>query len=148
MKQHRGALLEDAAAADRKQRVAGKKDVFVLEPISDVAGSVPRNLDDFCFERAGYDPVTLAYREVKAADLGGLLGRADDARAGIFRLQSGDALNMIDMMMGDQNIGQFPLTRGERGQARPRLGRVDRRRRTCVRIVDEHPEIILKAEEL
>src|ERR1700732_1346105 len=125
MKQHRGALLEDAAAADRKQRVAGKKDVFVLEPISDVAGSVPRNLDVFCFERAGYDPVTLAYREVEAADLGGLLGWADDARAGIFCLQSGDALNMIGMMMGYQNIGQLPFPRRERGQDRARLGRIN-----------------------
>src|SRR3984893_16891944 len=125
MKQHRGALLEGAAATHRKQRVAGKKDVFVLEPISDVARGVPRNLDDFCFERAGCDRVTLAYREVEAADLGSLLVRADDARAGIFRLQSGDALNMIEMMMGYQNIGQLPFPRRERGQDRARLGRIN-----------------------
>ena len=74
-----------------------------------------------CFERAGYDHVTLAYREVDAADLGGLLGRANDARAGIFRLQSGNALNMIGMMMGDQNIRQLPFPRRERGQDRARL---------------------------
>ena len=101
-----------------------------------------------CFERAGYDPVTLAYREVKAADLGRLLGRADDPRAGIFRLQSGDALNMIGMMMGDQNIGQLPFPRRERGQDWARLGCVDRRCRTRTRIVDEHPEIICEAQEL
>src|ERR1700730_13170184 len=148
MKKDFGALLKGAAATHRKKRVSGKKHVFAFEPISDMAGGVPWNLDHPCFKPPGHNAVALANREIEAADLGGFLGWANDAGARKPRLESGDALDVIEMMMGDQDIRQRPLPRRERVEDWGGLGRVDRRCGAGRGIMDEDAKSILEAQEL
>ena len=144
MKQHRRGLLEGAPATHRKERIPGKKDVFACEPIGDMAGRVSRNLDNLGFERPRHDAVIFVNREIEAADLSGLLGRADDTGMGKSCLKSGDPLNMIEMVMGDQNVCQIPFPCRERGQDRGGIGRVDRRRGAGRGIVDEDAKLSLR----
>ena len=67
--------------------------------------------------------------------------------AAVALLELLDAAGVIVVVMGDQDVGQLPAGRLERGLDRRRFRRVDRGGRAARRIVHEHAEIVLEAEE-
>ena len=123
-------------------------DLVVLEPIDDMAGGVARRLQNLGGE--GADPRVIAFAQrvssvaMRAASLAGPATRSLGKR----RPQPGNALDVIEMVMGDEKIGQLPALRRGGGDDGIRVGRVDRRRRARARIVNEDAVIVLEAEKL
>jgi hypothetical protein len=126
---HRIGRLEHPPAPERKQRIAGEDDLVVLEPIDDVARGVSGRLDDLGDESADANAIAFAQARVERIDARRFLGRSGDAQLGKARPEAGNALDVIGMMMGDQNVGQRPTPRGGGGGGRVGVRRVDRDRR-------------------
>ena len=65
----------------------------------------------------------------------------------VFVLQRRDAAGVVGVMVGDQDIGELPAGGLERGLDRRRLGRVDGGGRAALRVMQQHPVIVLQAEK-
>ncbi len=106
------------------------------------------HFDHLGLMRSDADDIALLDRLIERADLRRLLGRSDDADIRIGGLQPGNALDMIGMMMGHENIGEPPVLFGERFEDRRRIRRIDRRGRAAFGRMDQHAEIVGKTQKL
>ena len=86
-----------------------------------------RRLDDMGGDVADMDDVAFVQLRIERTDARGLLGRSDDPQLGKARLQSGNALGVVGVMVGDQEIGQLPAIGRRRGDDGVGVGRIDRR---------------------
>jgi hypothetical protein len=76
---HAGRALDDAAAADREQRVADEGELVAVKPIGDVAAGVARRFDHIGGQLADGDFVALAHGQVDAGNFIGFRRGRDDA---------------------------------------------------------------------
>ena len=107
---------------------------------------VPGRVEHFCFERADLDLVALADGFVDMGNAVRLVARRHHP-AFVMRLELADAGGVIGVMMGHQNVGQFPSGLLQRGLDRSGFWRIDRSRRSRGRVVDEDAEIVGKTGE-
>ena len=77
-----------------------------------------------------------------------VLARADHEKPRERRAQGGDSLHVIEMMMGQQRMGQPPAEAVGFAANSLAVRRVDRRRRAARLVADEQAKIILEANEL
>ena len=78
-------------------------------------------------------------------DLGHFGGRSDDPDRRKPRLQRRNAADMVGMMMGDQDIGEFPTGGLQRADHRRGVGSIDCGRGACRGIVDQHAVVVAEA---
>jgi len=143
---HFRRALDDAAAADREQRVADEGELVGFEPVGDVTGRVPRRLEHAPDQRADLHDVALAHRHVDMGNLLRFLARRDDA-AEMFLLQLGNPAGMVAVMMRHQDVGEAPTFLGERRIDRAGLGRIDCCRRAGRWVVQQDAVIVFQAGE-
>ena len=126
---HLRIALDDAAAADREQRVADEGELVGGEEIRDVARGVAGRVDDAAFEPADPRRVTLADGLIDVRNALCLVARGDDA-AFVLLLEFANALGVIGVVMGHQNIGEPPAGFLQRrlDRLRPRVRRSRRSR--------------------
>src|SRR5262249_16081520 len=77
-----------------------------------------------------------------------LLGRPLNLQSREPRLQLGDRLDMIGVMMGDEHAGQAPTAVGERGEDWRGFWRVNAGARPGRRVMQEDAIIVRQAKEL
>ena len=130
----RRSPFEDAPAAEREQRVAGKQRPVGREPVGDVVGAMAGRVQDLRLKPADLHRVALARQGVDGRHLlrrpsAGATTRQPDAP-----LQP-PTPHVVAMAMGDEDVGERPALLVQRGEDRPFLGRVDggagARRRSC-----------------
>ncbi len=97
-------------------------------------------------EAADRDPVALTDALIHFGNLRRELGC--DHPAAVARLQRGDALDMVQMLVRHEDVGERPARLVELGLHGSGVGRVDRRRPAGGGIVDEDAEIVAPADEL
>ena len=144
---HLRVALDDAAAADGKQRVADEGHVGRGDPIADVAGGVAGRVQHPHLVRAELEGVALAYLRVDAGDPGRLGARADDGALGL-GLERQVAVGVVAVVVGGEDVREPPALLGERGGDRLRIGRIDRGHDAGVGVADQHAEIVGEAREL
>ena len=119
--------LEHAAAPEREQRVAAEGDLVLVEMIGDVPERMSRRLDHFRRERADAGEVAFGHPLVEKRNPRRVLGRSPHPQIGELRLQLRNALNVVGVMMGDEDVGQS----SSRARRAPRRSaRLRARRRT------------------
>ncbi len=91
---YRRPALEEAPAAERKQRVGGKEQLVVDEVVTDMPGRMPRGLYDLYRMVAEQERIAVGHRLVEAGDRHGLVDRADDLAA-ILLLQRKVAFDVV-----------------------------------------------------
>ena len=79
-----------------------------------------------------------------AGDRAGLLGRADDGAAG-HALDDGVAGGVVVVMVGGEDMGQHPALLVQRRQQLLGVGRIDRRRRLGLRVMEQDAVIVARA---
>ncbi len=119
-----GRPLEHAAHAQREQGIGRKQMPAFAIVEHHMAQRVARHGHDLETGFAQRDGVTIAHQLVQPLDLIGLFARTDDAGAE-GGLELGDGLDVIDMMVGDEDIGQRPAAMQKGVADRPGLRRVD-----------------------
>ena len=90
------------------------------------------------------EAVGLGQRQVQAGKAVGIGSGAEDLRSGP-GAQGVDALDVVVVVVGDEDVGQAPLVGGESGQNRARLGHVDDRGLAGVGVVDQIGVVVGKA---
>ena len=91
-------------------------------------------------------PASELDRDIEALDLFHLGSRSGDP--GAERLdQEGNALDVVSMVMGDEDVGQPPAARLECGEDGAGVGRIDGRRAAGFRVVREVAVVVLAAHE-
>src|SRR5690606_137269 len=96
-----------ASTAERKQRIAAKERIGLLEPVGDMSDRVPRNLEDFRFLRAELENIPLLKSDIDAGDARRILFRPHDgATSCLFELQI--ATRVIAVMMSVEDMGKGP----------------------------------------
>lgn len=63
-----GRALEQAAASHGKERVAGKQNMVVFEPETNMAAGVARRFDDLCGAITDIDRIAFAHAGIKVRD--------------------------------------------------------------------------------
>ena len=109
---------------------------------------VPGRLDDLGLERAHAHDIVFLDLDVEAIDPMRVLFRADDAGVRKPRLQLGNALRMIGVVMCDQNVRERPAVLLERGENRAGFRGVDGGRGFRGWVVNENTEVVGQAVEL
>jgi hypothetical protein len=97
-------------------------------------------------DAAKFDPVTFGDNLINIGNLRGL-SRRDNAATKL-RLQARNALDMVGMLVGHENIRELPAGFSERIQNRRLLWRINRRGRSRLRIMHQHREIVAAAQKL
>ena len=103
-----------------------------------MAGRIP----DHGRQPADPHGIAVAHGLVHARHLAGGFRRRDDAAAEP-RLEGLDALHVIGMAMGDEDIAETPAGLGERRHDRFLLGRIDGRAGAGLRVVDQGADIVV-----
>ncbi len=88
--------------------------------------------------------VAVRHGLVEAGDRHCLVERADDLKP-VFFLEREIGFHVVAMVMGGENVGEFPAAAGGRFEDRLFLRRVDRGRQPAFRIVHENAVIIAAA---
>ena len=109
-----------------------------------MAGGVAGRLEHMGLERSEPDLVVLAHRGIDQRDAAGLAVGRDDAAA-MALLEFRDAAGVIGVVMGDEDVGELPAGRLQRGFDRRGLGRIDCRGRARFGVVHEHAIIVREA---
>ncbi len=143
---HFRRALDDATAADREQCVTDESKLVGREDIADVARGVPRRLEHAALQRADPNLVVLAHGHIDQRNARGFAVRGNHS-ASVALLEFSDAAGVIRVMMGDENVGQPPSGRLQRGLDRCRLRRIDRRGRASFGIMQEHAVIVLETQK-
>src|SRR5215813_5862791 len=115
-----------------------------MKPVGDVAKRVTWRFDDVPRKRPDLDRVTLAHSLVDGWNLRSLDRWRDDA-AFVLLLQGQDAVSMVGVMVGDEDVGQFPPARFKRRFNRRCVGRVDCSRGTAFRIMQQDAVVVSSA---
>ena len=106
---HRIGRFEHPAATEREQRIAAEGDLVVLiEMIGDMAERMPGRFDDLRRERPDARGVPLLHLVIEEGNARRVLGRAPHPRVGKLRLELRNALDVIGVMMGDEDIRKVP----------------------------------------
>ena len=142
-----GGLI-DLAAADGEERVSGEEQLLRFEEIHDVADGVAGRFDDPRLQRADARDVAFPDGGVDERHPVRLARRGQDAGLGEALLHLGDALHMVPVAMGHENVGEGPAALVEGFQDRRGLGNVDGGGGAGRGIMDEDAEIVGQAGEL
>src|SRR5262249_34094011 len=102
---HSVGRFEDAAATEREQRVAAECESILLEMVGDMTERMARGLDDFRLEQSDAPTVPFLQLAIEERYARRILCRAPDRETRKFCLQFWNALNMVGVMMGDEDIG-------------------------------------------
>ncbi len=140
--------LEHAAATKGKQRVAAEGHCVVLEMISDMTERVAGGFDDFRSQGSDLGRVPLLHLAIEERDSRRVLGRTPYFRVWEFCPDVRNALDVIGVMMGDQDVGQIPAPLRQGCERGPCFRNVDAGRRPGRLIVDQGAVIVGEAEIL
>ena len=145
---HHGVVaLDHPPAAQRKDRVADEDEILVGQRIGDVVEGVARRLDDADIGARPVEAVAVGDRAAVHAGLGGALCRADHL-AIVGGLQRGDTLDVVEVLVGDEDMREPPAARLQLLDDRIGVGRVDRGGGAASGFVQEHAEIVGAGTEL
>ena len=101
----------------------------------------PGVADDLDLDARPVERVAVLDGAVVHAGLGGARLRPDHL-AVISRLQRRDAFDVVEVLVGDEDVAERPAALLQRGDDRIGVGRVDRGGLAALRIVQEHREIV------
>ena len=145
---HVHGALENAAAAEREQRVADKHNFIVAEIIGDVSKRMAGRFDDARARLADFHAIAFRNRAIERRQSMRVLGGADDLHVRKARLERLRSLHVIGVVMGQQQMRQRPAAPlglfGDRFAVR----RVDARGRPELRLMNEQAEIVIQADKL
>ena len=133
-----GRAFEQAAAAHDHQTVAREQRVCGGKVKSDVAEGVAGDVKNLHFLAADCDGVSIVQRVGQRRKAVGIGGSTPDA-GGSWQAckQVGQAVDMIPMVMGQQNIGQAPAPCGKGDKNRRAFGDIDDGCVTGFRVMDQ-----------
>jgi hypothetical protein len=138
------AALDHPAAAKREQGVADEDQPVFCKVPGNMAPGVPGRVDDFRLVAGKVIGLARLDRLVDPGDTAGIgpVGHHLGAMTGLQRRDGGD---VVVMVMGDEDMGQFPPCLAKRPLDGRFLGRVDGGAGRRVPVAQQNAEIVLAA---
>ena len=139
--------FKEAATAEREERIAHERHVLIFKVVGNVATRVPRHIKYGCAISTKLIRVAIAKRYVYARNAFDVGGRTNNSAVPLL-LELEIASGVVKVVMGIENVGQFPSSIGERAIDRSRIRRIDCPGQPGLGIVNEKPIVVRQARDL